>query len=376
MLYGIDFGTTYTVISYRKDDKLCFVAKNNGILIPTSISGVQNLKRVILEKTRVSQDLNGDLLKVLIEFFFQIKELIMKDVLDQDGFFNCIITVPVRFNDLARYFIKYCAIMAGFNVLKLLQEPIAAAIASINQKDMKDGSYIVYDLGGGTFDATLIKKTNNFWHVLKVDGLEDFGGYDLDCYISKLMNVSTKKAEQIKKDRDLDLDELLIPTYKIVERLSNDVDCLILAGGSSYLKNIEKFFKHRFQIIKAENLQLLVSEGALLFGENFIEESQFLIDVTPFHLGVEVLGGKMEVLIEANSPIPIRCVEKFMPVNNMVCLNILQGDSLIASECNKLGKITLRTQDPFNVEFILDCDGILSVKALDQLFVLSNLFSA
>lgn len=379
MIYGIDFGTTYTVVSYyNHDGEVQFINFDGSELLPTQKSGVENLKRRILEQSKTEAFLiESGLLKTLIDFFIYIREKIQKQTEEKCEYYNCVITVPVKFKDLNRYFIKFAAIKAGFNIIKLIQEPVAAAIAVINQSCAKDGKYIVYDLGGGTFDATLIKKDEDVWHVIRVDGLSDFGGIDIDRYIAEKCFLSLEEAEAKKKHEYLMwLDPVLEPTYRMLDKLAEneDIKGLILNGGGSYLRNVEKKYENRFTLFKGLDLQTQVSRGAAWFGKCHLNNSQFLIDVTPFNLGIEVLGDTLEVIIEENSPIPVRKKERFVPVNNKVAINILQGSSRVASECNSIGKIILETKSPFEVDFILDCDGILTVQVLDRILVLSDVF--
>lgn len=377
-MYGIDFGTTYTVVSYQKNENIQFIKFFDSILLPTAYSGVKNFKRIILEKSDNIDSLKqADLIEVLTDFFMNINYEIRKETKDESEYLNCVLTVPVRFNDIARYFIKYTAITAGFNVIKLIQEPVAAALSIIKKNNLVDGKYIVYDLGGGTFDASLLKKSTDIVQVLKVSGIENFGGIDIDEYIATLKNIPLNEAKKLKKTNYIkELDNILQKTYDIIDKITANekIEGLILNGGSSYLENIINKYKDDFKIIKAENLQTLVSEGATLYGEDYLKKTLFLIDVTPFNLGIEVLGDKLEVIIGGNSPIPIKKTEYFVPVNNRVVINILQGSTLIASECKKLGSISLKTKEPFYVDFVLDCDGILTVKVLNQLFVLSDIF--
>lgn len=376
MVFGIDFGTTNTVIAYTLDEKMCFISFDDEILFPTNKSGIPNFKRVLLEKSLNNALLDDSILETLVQFFVFLHKTICKELNFQIEVLPCVLTVPVKFNDLARNCIKYAAIRAKFNVLKLIQEPVAATVAALKNVN-KDGTYLVYDLGGGTFDVSLVKKTEDIWHVLKVDGLPDFGGIDIDRFIAEKYSLSLFEASSIKEHQYLpNLDEILQKTYDIVDHILDvhSISALILTGGSSYLQNIFEHFKEKIAIIKSGNLQTLVAEGAALFGEFYLLQSQFLIDVTPFNLGIEVLGDKMEVLIPANSPIPIQKTERFFPMNNVVAINILQGESYMASECKKLGSIIFEADTFFDVDFILDCDGILSVKAGSHLFILSDLF--
>lgn len=374
-MYGIDFGTTYTVVSYKKNGEICYLNLNDSPLIPTSMHGQSNLKRLILEQ---AGDISKNLEETLIDFFTYIYQQIAIKLGDTQEYKNCIITVPVRFNDMARNVIKKVALFCKFYVVKLLSEPIAAAFAALANSS-KNGYYLVYDLGGGTFDATLLSLYDDVYHVEKVDGLADFGGVDIDLALAKEHNISLQAAEEMKKTLFLPhLDSLLQKTYNIILNLAEDLEIqgIILAGGSSYLKNIEDYLGAYFNVLKLQELQLIVSAGACIYGYDFLERQKFLIDVTPFDLGIEVMDNKMSVIIPRNTPIPAMHTETFAPVNSKVSLNVLQGLSNKASDCAIIKHLSFVTNEPFEVSFILDSDGILFVKINNEMLVIDNVFQS
>lgn len=372
-MYGIDFGTTYTVVSYKKGEKVHYLSINSSALIPTKVDNIENLKRLILEE---GSNINSELESVLIKFFNYIYKEIEIQLSDFDEYKNCVITVPIRFDDLARNIIKKIATICKFHVIKLLGEPIAAAVGELDSS-RDNGHYIVYDLGGGTFDATLLNFQDDMYHIKKVDGLSNFGGIDIDEFIAKNYKISLKEAKNLKIKQYLpELDEILQPTYDIIMKLSKgfNINAIILTGGSSYLINIEEFFKKYFNVLKNKELQLMVAKGSCIYGYDFLDKQKFLIDVTPFNLGIETLGDKMSVIIPINSPIPVIKKEEFLPVNSKVALKIMQGLSDKASECTLIRHLSICSTNSFEVSFIIDYDGILFVKILDNIIVIDDLF--
>jgi molecular chaperone HscA len=377
MIFGIDFGTTFTLVSYFEED-LKFIKFNHPGMgedfLPTNVSGIENLKR------EVGTHKNVDTAKV-VEFFNQIKRRIEEQLGFEEEYYNVVLSVPVRFDDVARAFIKSCALAAKFNIIKLISEPISAAIAEIDIK--KDGYYLIYDLGGGTFDLSLLKFQGDIFQVVEIDGLGEFGGIDIDAMIARELKCSNETAQSYKEKGEfseeikLKIQDMLEPTYKMVEKISNNVELtqLILVGGSSQLRMIFEKLSMNFNVILAKDCQKSVAKGAAMYGK-FLQNNEFvLIDATPFNLGIETLGDEFEILIPKNSPIPIVKARKFMPVNEKVLINVIQGVEQKASECISLKKFIIEAKEPFVMEFFLDCDGILSIKIEEVIHIVSQVFA-
>lgn len=374
MIFGIDFGTSYTVVAWIGEDKaLHFLEAAGAKLIPTQIDGLSNIKRIIAENSANIHLNKLEVYKSVKKFFANVawqleQETGVVDIKD------VVVTVPVRFDDLARNAIKSAAIAAGFNVLKLLAEPVAAAIYSA----CGDGYYVVYDLGGGTFDATLLKLEGDVFQVLAVDGLKDYGGIDIDKILAQ-RSLEYKHVGQFTDVEKADIEASLEKTYKIIFNLlasqdvkKEEIKQLILAGGSTRLAMIRQKLSRDFNVMVQDiEPDLLVGAGAAQHAFALAHDSHMLIDVVPYNLGIEVLGDGMEVLIPKNSAIPCSKTEYFIPVNNKVLIKILQGVSEIVSECSVLASFEIESQREFPVVFMLDCDGILSVKIADEVFIVS-----
>lgn len=286
---------------------------------------------------------------------------------------EAVITVPAYFNDAERQATKEAGQIAGLDVKRIINEPTAAALAYGLDKKNKDMKIAVYDLGGGTFDISILELGEGVFEVKSTNGDVHLGGDDFDARIMNWL------ADEFKNDRNIDLrkdpmalqrlkeaaekakielsssqeteinlpyitsidgvpehlvkkisrskfeqlcDDLirrtLEPCRKAVEdsgiKLS-DIDEVILVGGSTRIPRIqdevEKFFGKKPS--KGVNPDEVVAVGAAIQGGVLTGEVKdvLLLDVTPLSLGIETMGGVMTRLIEANTTIPTRKSEIF-----------------------------------------------------------------
>lgn len=413
-IFGIDFGTTYTLVSWW-DKQINFLPLNkfvsdtiSPIFLPTEINGQKHLKRQLAEFLTSYNHIDNEniLYKNIVQFFRQLNELIEEN-LGIEGVKQCVLTVPARFNDIARNAIKAAAIQGGFHIIKLLAEPVAAAIYTIreqntisNQKEaVFEGYYLVYDLGGGTFDATLLKFSDNVFQILAIDGLANFGGIDIDNLIMQRLNLGQNQAIEYKHrgifsaEIKEEIENLLKLTYEIIYKIlkTNELDVskinnLILAGGSSALPMIEFELSKNFNVINnincLDNLNpdQIVCAGAAYYGAKMHDNSSehILIDALPFNLGIETIGSKMEVIIPANTSIPVYKSQYFQPVGeNGVLINILQSVNENIEDAVSLAKFQIDANiginGPFEVVFMFDYDGILSIKIGQQIYTIANI---
>ncbi len=425
MVFGIDFGTTFTVVAWMdlsiqnegsQKFSVNFLEWNgleNGLdgefLYPTKINRKIHLKRLLANSTKDYINQDSAIYKDVLQFFINIKKQI-EEKFQIYGIKECVLTVPARFDDLARNAIKAAAVSAGFHVLKLLAEPVAAAIYALghevtipdrNTKSKKglnnNGYYIVYDLGGGTFDATLLKLHDGVFQILAISGIPDFGGLDIDRMLSDKKNISINQAVEYKEQGNFTnqeehlINDMLAPTYEIIDSMlaenglnKLDINGLILAGGSSKLQMIYETLSKMYLVLQTDlRADLVVAAGAAVHGKmladnlsgNLSSANHLLIDVIPFDLGIETLGDQMEVLIAKNSPLPAMYSQYFQPVHgSKVLVHILQGVDCKASEATSLAKFEIQAIDPFEVVFMIDCDGILSIKINDIVHIVSAKF--
>ena len=448
---GIDFGTTNSVCSVITDEKVSFIKdEKNCELIPTLIyykNGIKKFGNNISEKEAVDaiKSIKRNFLKdpdnkiflneneqkistieVAKDFFIYLKSL-CDSFLKLKGY-DCVLTVPAYYDEKARSEIMRSAFLAGFNIKRLINEPTSAAFAYGIEKS-KTGTFFVYDLGGGTFDISVLKLSEGVFKVLGTSGDPVLGGddfdflyssylakknFDLDLnkvdvqerkrfigYVKKIKeNFESKnnfeeniKFNSISKKIKFKKEEFNESIYKLVDKTINiskslcdelnitdeDVDGIILVGGSTRCEFVKEMLKDKFstKIYDDTNPDLVVSRGASLHGNDLINGSKnLLLDVTPLSLGIETMGGLMEKVISRNTPIPAIKEQTFTTSENgqtSLKIKILQGERETSENNISLGEFVLSGLDPkpagiprIIVRFSIDVDGILVITAIDE----------
>ncbi len=390
---GLDFGTTNTVISYFQKNPVIFkdsvkdciptkiyfdkkkISCGNYIPIDTdriSKNIISNFKTKI--GTNFELNFNDKIYKendILFIFFNHIKELLNNKFTDYN--FDTILTVPSNFNDNQRKIIMSIAKKVGFNILRIINEPTAAAFAYGLNKNIED-KIMVFDLGGGTLDMTILDIDDNFFETIDSVGVNDLGGNDFtkliynDCLrefknknfdskeadilisqtkLIQLMHKCDKAKEKLswvdscqikiidfyKKSRiqkelvyNLDVEKFKQISKPLLDRIKRKISTfkskynitnLILVGGSSKLKIVQNLLEEEFNIkpIIHSNLQHVVSLGACYYGaliQNQLGNDEIiLVDNLPLSLGIETAEGNFSIIIPKNTPLPVKRSQKY-----------------------------------------------------------------
>ncbi|KJV67946.1 Hsp70 family protein [Anaplasma phagocytophilum] len=466
MAFGIDLGTTHSLVARMENGQVRIFQDASGrCLIPSVVeycnqgevrvghdaaaSSIRSIKRLMGKSISdvgnsfsgipvaehnggVALGIDGRGATTPVEISAEILKYLNSIVKDSIGeeIKRAVVTVPAYFDEVARKATRDAATRAGIEVIRLLNEPTAAAL--VYGEKIKNGEIcLVYDLGGGTFDVSIVKMHDGVMQIVATGGDTNLGGDDIDYLLAELVlgkyrascSVSSgeiswsllldaKKAKEevsaagsgeyefrvgdvvfscaISIDEFSEIvDKVLSRTLEIVKSTMLDADLVpsevaqvILVGGSSRLPHVKLLLEKEFpgKVYDDIDPESVVVTGAAIQAYNLSNplsgtNGGVLVDIVPLSLAIEVMGGIAEVLIPRNTPVPALVSQEFTTYvdgQTSISIHVCQGERELVSENRSLAKFDFEVlplpagEARIRVEFRVDMDGMLTVSAQDN----------
>jgi L1 cell adhesion molecule like protein len=439
MVVGIDLGTTYSCAGVWSSDKAgvrIVTLDEDQRTIPSCVA-IDALSGDVTATGRVAERLPGLVRNVKrdigspqqgayaetmsMHILRSIKERIQREM--HADVHHAVVTVPAYFTNEQRASTKRAAERAGWVVMKILNEPTAAALAYGYRNSEVDKNILIYDWGGGTFDVTILTMDHNVFEVRSTAGNTHLGGEDLtiavagqlrEKYASSILGYNDEDVrrccEQAKRSLssqtnvtlagcctltrfafDTLCDSYFGETIDLVNRALRDADMaaadiheVVLVGGSTRIPHVVNLLRGRFPASVINNslhpdesvAYGATIQAALLSGYENSPQHIMLMDVIPLTLGVRTAGGVMTPVLERNTSIPVKAIKKFSThMDNQTCISIsiYEGEMPLVKDCLLLGDCVLeglparpRGALVVAVTFAVDANGILHVSAIEE----------
>jgi molecular chaperone HscA len=454
---GIDLGTTHSLIAHMADDEVQIIkTEGESTLLPSAVlwqgegftvgsdalrgEAITSAKRLMGRGSKHREEFSSEFpiadssdekmlriqhqgrevsaIEAAAAILSKLKAVAETQLNKQVN--KAVITVPAYFDNPARSATMQAATIAGLEVLRLISEPTAAAYA-YGLENQTQGSCLVFDLGGGTFDVSILQMQQGVFQVVATCGDTRLGGDDFDLALLELLReksqqaaklpswqlkqlAKTAKEEMCQKDTitltigtdiiSISYQEFLAASQKLIKRImsilrkslrdanisKDEIEHIILVGGASRMRFIASELKKFFGKPPLTNLNPdeIVAAGAARQAQSLgLGADTLLLDVTPLSLGIELMDDIAEIIIPRNAPIPVEFSREFTTHQDGqtgFLIHVIQGESEKASECRSLARFEMKGLQPLpkgqvkvKVTFKMDADGLLVVKAVDSI---------